>query len=240
MDHSVTITANDSYNYYFNDYQSYNASALPPLQEQHQEGLGGIYSYNYNETSFHFTEWLRRSLFLDFDDSGGGLNATEGNDFTKGTDTQVLRDTLQVYGSLYVVLTALFCILRYSSRYNRFFNIRSWVEELQCEIAKTSQYGFVSWMWQVFEIDEEDILEQCGMDGLCFIRILRLGRKLSLTGCFHACWLIPVYATAEESSETSYLTDRLVKITTSNLPSSSPRFLATGKQHEWMHGWMDY
>jgi hypothetical protein len=54
-----------------------------------------------------------------------------------------------------------------------------------------------------------------------------MGRKLSLCGCINAVWLIPLYLTAEESEETAHLTDGLDKISTSNLPSSSPRFLGT-------------
>lgn len=148
----------------------------------------------------------------------------------ESTDTTVLVSTIQVYGTLYLILWALFCILR--TRYNFLYNIRSWVPELQCDIAKNMDYGqfplsLISWMWKVFQVDEDDILEQCGMDALCFIRVLRIGRNLAAMGCLQACWLIPVYITAEDSNETRYLTDSLVLISTAHLPTGSPRFLAT-------------
>lgn len=154
-------------------------------------------------------------------------NATETDQgLLESTDTAVLTGTIQVYGTVYLVLMAVFCILR--KKFNRFFNIRSWVEGLECQLAKDAQeYGLVSWMWKVFQVEEDDILQQCGMDSLCFIRVLRLGRKLAIMGCFHACWLIPVYATAEDSNETWYLEDRLVIISTAHVPNGSTRFLAT-------------
>ncbi|CAB9502871.1 CSC1-like protein [Seminavis robusta] len=153
-------------------------------------------------------------------------NATDTSvGLIESTDTAVLINTIQVYGIIYLIGMALFCVLRL--RYNKLFNIRSWVPGLQCKIAMESDYGLVNWMWKVFEVEEDDILEQCGLDALCFIRVLKLGRRLALVGCIHALWLIPVYATAEDSDETWYLTDPLVLISTAHLPIGSPRFLAT-------------
>lgn len=148
----------------------------------------------------------------------------------ESTDTSVLISTIQVYGTIYLILLSLFCVLR--TRYNYLYNIRSWVPELQCDIAKNMDYGrfplsLISWMWKVFQVDEDDILQQCGMDALCFIRVLRIGRNLAAVGCVQACWLIPVYITAEDSDETWYLTDSLVLISTAHLPIGSSRFLAT-------------
>jgi hypothetical protein len=188
-------------------------------------GNSTAYSYFFFESNvslYDETQLIPRRLFLD---EILGENATVGKH--KSNDTQVIQETLQYFGGIYLVLTILFCWLRV--KYPRLFNIRSWVPGLECEIAKQSQYGYINWVWRVFDIDEEDILEQCGMDALCFIRILRIGRKLSLMGCFNALWLIPVYVTAEKSPETAYLTDRLVISSTSNLPSQSTRFLATSK-----------
>lgn len=149
-----------------------------------------------------------------------------GTGLLESTDSVVLRGTIQVYGTLYLLLLALFCVLR--KKYSRLYNIRAWVDGLECQLAKDAQhYGLISWIWEVYQVDEDDILDQCGMDALCFIRVLRIGRKLALMGCFHACWLIPVYATAEDSAETYYLEDRLVVISTAHLPSGSTRFLAT-------------
>jgi Late exocytosis, associated with Golgi transport/Calcium-dependent channel, 7TM region, putative phosphate/Cytosolic domain of 10TM putative phosphate transporter len=143
---------------------------------------------------------------------------------TTSADTALLVRTIQVYGTTYVVFMALFCLLRI--RRNKLYNIRSWVPRLESKIMQ-SNYGLISWMWKVFHVDEDRILESCGMDALCFIRVLRLGRKLALVGCFHACWLIPVYATAEDSQETAYLTDKLAQISTAHVPTGSKRFLAT-------------
>jgi hypothetical protein len=149
---------------------------------------------------------------------------TDDNNLVTSNDSAIIRETLRVYGSLYVCCFFLYCILR--KRYTRLFNVRSWVPELECELAKR-EYGFFNWFWKVFDVTDEEIFKDCGMDAMCFLRALRMGRKLSLCGCFNAIWLIPLYMTAKESEETAYLTDIWVEMSVSNLPSSSPRFLAT-------------
>jgi len=139
-------------------------------------------------------------------------------------DSTIIKETLRIYGSLYGVCFLLFCFLR--RRYPRLFNIRSWVPEHECELAK-QEYGFFSWFWKVFDVSDEDMFRHCGMDALCFLRAIRMGRKLSLCGIINAIWLIPLYATAKESEETAYLTDVLVQISLANLPSQSKRFFGT-------------
>jgi hypothetical protein len=139
-------------------------------------------------------------------------------------DTQLILGTLRLWGSYFGFVFLLFCILRI--KFKRIFNIRSWVPELECEIAKR-EYGLFNWIWKVYEVTEEEIFEQCGMDALCYLRAMRFGRTLGLFGCFNAAWLIPLYATAVASGETTYLQDHFVRISIANLPRSSPRFLGT-------------
>jgi hypothetical protein len=49
----------------------------------------------------------------------------------------------------------------------------------------------------------------------------------SLVGVFNTIWLLPVYVTAEESSEPEDITDLIVKTTIANVPSGSSRMYAT-------------
>lgn len=123
----------------------------------------------------------------------------------------------------------LFCYLRKSRRYRRLFNVRSWSPELKSTLASPAvDYGWISWSWRTFwDVTDDDLLEHCGMDAISFLRALKFGRSLSYICCFNALWLIPLYATAEDSPETSYLQDPFVLISISNLPSQSPRFLGT-------------
>eukprot|EP00339_Tiarina_fusa_P025582 CAMPEP_0116998948 /NCGR_PEP_ID=MMETSP0472-20121206/1848_1 /TAXON_ID=693140 ORGANISM="Tiarina fusus, Strain LIS" /NCGR_SAMPLE_ID=MMETSP0472 /ASSEMBLY_ACC=CAM_ASM_000603 /LENGTH=1137 /DNA_ID=CAMNT_0004698267 /DNA_START=140 /DNA_END=3554 /DNA_ORIENTATION=+ len=164
--------------------------------------------------------------FLDEDDNitmhEPSAAPTASVDLVTSTDSEIIRETFRVYGSLYFCFFVIFCVAR--KRLPRLFNLRSWVPELECELAKTQEYGFISWCWQVFQVTDDQLLENCGMDALCYLRCLRLGSRLSLFGVFQAAWLIPVYLTAEESEETAYLTDIFVKMSIANLPNSSPRF----------------
>lgn len=164
--------------------------------------------------------------------NSSGTNQTLTSDqmvnLIASNDSAIIRETFRLYGSIYLGCVLLFCFLR---KYKpRLFNVRGWVrtKRLRGKIAKSAEYpGLFSWFWKVFKVDDETILDDCGMDALCFIRATRFGRNLSMLGCFNAAWLIPVYYTAEDSVETSYLSDPFVLMSISNIPQSSPRFLAT-------------
>ena len=152
------------------------------------------------------------------------LQNSSVDDLTVSNDSTVVRETLRAYGSLYAGALLLFCILRL--KYPKLYNIRSWAPDHECDLAKR-EYGFFNWMWKITAISDAEILDQCGMDALCFLRALRFGRNIALVGCLNALWLMPLYATAKSSPETDYLTDAFALISIANLPSSSKRFLGT-------------
>lgn len=159
------------------------------------------------------------------DEGNSTGNSTNGEEeLIPPNDGQVLRDTLKVYGSIFAVCFFLSCCLR--KKYPKAFNVRSWVPEMKCELAE-EKYGFISWLWQVRLATDDEIREQCGMDALCFLRMLYFGYKISLLGMFNSIWLFPVYATAESSAETDYITDRVAQLTVSYVPAGSTRFVAT-------------
>lgn len=108
------------------------------------------------------------------DNSGG--NETAKDSPTVYNDSRVLRDTMMVYGSALIVVVLLFCWARL--RFPKVYNIRNWVDPVKTSLAE-NQYGFFSWMWMVFVVTDDEMLDQCGMDALCFIRIAQMGYKLS-------------------------------------------------------------
>ena len=136
-------------------------------------------------------------------------------------DSEIIRQTLRVYGSLFLAFFIIFCYLR--RKFPKLYNIRSWVPELKSRLAITQSYGFFSWSWQVFKVNDDDLLQFCGMDATCFLRCLRLGAKLSAVGCFNAIWLIPLFYTAGGLVELNE-EDRFVLMSVANLHSGSVRF----------------
>lgn len=139
--------------------------------------------------------------------------------------SQVLRNTLRYYGSIFLVFLLSFCFLR--RRYPRAYNLRTWVEEIQCKLAE-EQYGFISWAWQLWWLSDDDILDQCGMDSLCYIRVLLLGLKMSMIGMINAIWLMPLYGTAKQSqSGITTITDPVAQLSIANLPDGSYRLVGT-------------
>ena len=111
--------------------------------------------------------------------------------------------------------------------FNKYVNIRSWVPEIRNERSTNAEYGFVSWAWKVFSVSDDELLETCGMDALCYLRCLRLGTKFTVMGTINSIWLVPLYLTAESSRETDLLTDPFVLMSVANVPIESLRFIGT-------------
>lgn len=140
-----------------------------------------------------------------------------------GQVSTVLRNTLRVYGSVFLALLVLFCILR--KRYRRVYNLRTWVEEIKSGLAE-EQYGFISWAWKLWMIPDDEIMELCGMDALCYTRVLMMGMKMSVIGMINAIWLMPLYGTAANSNNQG-ITDPVAQLSIANLPVGSLRLVGT-------------
>lgn len=174
---------------------------------------------NHSITAIDF----QSSRFLESFGSGAPSEApTSSQTISSSNDTLVIRETLRVYGSLYLVFFLTFCYAR--KRFPKQYNLRSWVPGMECELAKTSDYpGWFSWVFRVMRVNDNQLLQTIGMDGLCFIRCLRLGAKLSFGGVVNSVWLIPLFLTAESESAAVQVTDKFAKISVANLSSGSPR-----------------
>lgn len=139
-------------------------------------------------------------------------------------DSQVLGISLAIYGSIFVVLWFLFCWLRL--KYVKIYSIRGYVKDIKCKLA-TNQFGFFSWIWEVYDVNEKQIMDQCGFDSLCLVRILKWAVKVAVVGAVNALWLIPVYGSSEVSEQTAHISDYIASITVSNVPPQSGRLVAT-------------
>lgn len=140
---------------------------------------------------------------------------------TVSNEGSAIVDTLRVFGSIFLVFFCLFLCLR--RKYPRYFNVRSWSPKIRCDLAD-DQHGFIKWLWELYFVKDETILEQCGMDALCFLRSLWFGVKLSLMGIFNACYLMPIYATSDAANTAP---SKLAAVSTAYVPPESNRFYAT-------------
>lgn len=115
---------------------------------------------------------------------GYGKNAIEGRldsgTIDQTTDSDVLRDTFKLYGSALLCFVFLFCWLR--RQFPRIYNIRKWVDDSKTYLAD-DQHGFFSWMWRVYEVTEDEMMDEFGMDALCFIRLIDMGLRLRYDVC---------------------------------------------------------
>ena len=85
-------------------------------------------------------------------------------------------------------------------------------------------------------------MKECGMDALCYVRVLKMGYKIALMGCLNAIWLLPVYATAPDDNDpqTPPITDRIVETTLGHVPAGSPRLVATSLASWVLFGYTMY
>lgn len=146
---------------------------------------------------------------------------TASETISESNDALIIRETLRVYGSLYLIFFLAFCYLR--RKFPKYYNIRSWVPEMECELAHAEYPGWFSWAWRVMYVNDTQLLQNIGMDGLCFIRSLRLGAKLSFSGVINSVWLIPLFLTADEDDAQVTVVDKFAKISVANVPAGSPR-----------------
>jgi len=144
-------------------------------------------------------------------------------DFAGSRDLRNLRNTMKSYGTIFVVIMTVFCILR--RRYPKVYNLRKTIPDIKTELAEESR-GSISWMWKLFGIADVVMMDECGMDALCYTRVLEFGMKLAMIGILNSLWLIPVYVTAEQSNITKCISDWVVMSSMSNLPTGSQRYIA--------------
>jgi len=115
---------------------------------------------------------------------------------------QIARN-LQIWGVIFVVLGIAYCFIR--PRFPKIYNPRNEHKRLNCELA-SRETGTFSWIWVLWRVSEEELIDQCGLDAVCHLRWLQVGLTLSLVGSFNIIWIVPVLATAEWIPDTSALT----------------------------------
>jgi Late exocytosis, associated with Golgi transport len=78
-------------------------------------------------------------------------------------------------------------------------------------------------MWKINSYTDDEMLDYCGMDALCFLRILSMGYRICGIGVLNAVVLMPLYSTAS-STITS---DRIKKVSMSNVEVGSYRLVVS-------------
>ncbi|CAB9518635.1 CSC1-like protein [Seminavis robusta] len=178
---------------------------------------------------------LETQRFLEDDLNNSSVTTNDGNSTSNSTtaapeappaekDSTVLRATFTTYGSVFLGVFFLLCILR--KRFKRAFNLRDWVDDRKSDLAK-NQFGWLSWTWRLAMIKDEVFMIENGMDSTCFVRVTVMGIKLCMVGMFCALFLFPCYYTAPKTQETMDVNDWVKKLTTGNVGSGSPRLIAT-------------
>ncbi|CAB9506136.1 CSC1-like protein [Seminavis robusta] len=198
---------------------------------------------------------ITNDTIVDYDDDDGfsgdsvmDESLTSDDNVTTTTsvyeeDIVLLRDTFALYGSLFLAGFFFFCWarLKYPDVYlvrrpneqqnqnaqeeYQHYHQRPRVDPSVYTPLASNSYGFLSWTWKLFAIPDDILMQECGLDALCYLRLCSMGYRLSLTGMFTALWLMPVYITASSTDASNF--DNLAEVTTGHIVDASPRLIAT-------------
>jgi len=126
------------------------------------------------------------------------------------TPTQIIASTFKIYGSIFLVIFAVFLLLRAKFPLTYTFNSRA-LKHIT-PLSK-SRYGSLQWIYKVFTFTDEEIFENCGMSAIVYLRFLRLGFKLSCVGIFNSFFLIPANLHGCNIDPSSLLVDEAANAT---------------------------
>ncbi|RHY29692.1 hypothetical protein DYB32_004951 [Aphanomyces invadans] len=106
---------------------------------------------------------------------------------------QAVMDSIMIYYTFFAFAFVLFEVVQ--RRFQSHFACRAVHADTSCPTAAQS-YGVFGWIPSVWQVSDDEIIQHCGLDALCFLRLLRLGRNIAAASMAISCILIPVYATA--------------------------------------------
>jgi hypothetical protein len=170
---------------YLDDDDSYVDNHSPRLL-LHEEGSAYSFADGYDLLSSEGTTPPDRKL-QEQEEEEGATSTTS----TPPNQTKLIKDTCTLYLSIFGVLFIIFLIVR--PLFPKVYNFKKSSTKFNVPVANDS-FGSISWLWKVFDITDENIREQCGMDALAAIRVLQTGVKLSLVGVFNSIFLFPIYS----------------------------------------------
>ncbi len=182
-----------------------------------------------------------KSVLKDAQDTSSEMDEEEWNP-NNLTDGEILRQTLALYGTFFIICMTTFCLAR--KMYPRPFNLRSgWVDDdvIQSNprAKKPQELGWFSWFWRIWLISDTELSDECGMDALCMSRVLEWGVRITAFGSLVGCViLMPIYATAGGVHDGEKGIERL---NTSNVPDGSDgHFIATVMAAYLIFGYIMY
>ena len=140
------------------------------------------------------------------------------------TETEIIKSTCALYGSIFAVLFLLFIIVR--PRYPHVYNLKKTFPGIHSSVADDS-FGQFSWCRGVFGVSYDGIRDQCGMDAMTTIRLLEFGMKLSFVGVLNSVFLLPVYALMGDVVANSGVSDPVKVVSLSNLAQGNSGAIAT-------------
>lgn len=125
-----------------------------------------------------------------------------------------------IYFSLLGAGVLLFECVR--SRFKHVYEIRSTDAFSSSPVLPKAPFG---WILQAYRVSDDEIMDRCGLDTLSFLRLMRMGQKITLLVVGLSAMLFPLYATS--ASTNAKHIDPLTLISMSNLPPNSNRLWAS-------------
>ncbi|KAF4660508.1 hypothetical protein FOL47_007137, partial [Perkinsus chesapeaki] len=116
--------------------------------------------------------------------------ASTPDDSSKTTTSMAVLISFGIYIGIFAGMTLVYCLVK--AKAPQLYNCRQSIPELNCPLDE-KKYGKFSWIWGAVKVSDEEIYEYAGLDAAAFVRLLKMGVRISLMGCFNSVYLIPIY-----------------------------------------------
>jgi Late exocytosis, associated with Golgi transport len=142
-----------------------NSSSLNETSSSSSSSINASYSNGSSSNGTYYDDNYYYNASYYYNGTSSGNVTTKQSALLASNESNILKQTFRLYGSIYLCCFVAFCYLRRPrGRYAQLFNIRSWVPDLLSPLATRIDYKYyVGWVYQVFSVNDDDLLEQCGM-----------------------------------------------------------------------------
>ncbi|KAF4683024.1 hypothetical protein FOZ60_009758 [Perkinsus olseni] len=109
---------------------------------------------------------------------------------SKTTTSMAVLISFGIYVGIFAIMVLVYCLVK--SKAPALYNCRDNIPELSCPLSdrKTGKW---SWIRNAVLISDDELVAYAGLDAAAFIRMLRMGIKISCVGCLNSIYLIPIY-----------------------------------------------
>lgn len=149
--------------------------------------------------------------------------SSSSSESSKTTTSMAVLISFGIYIGIFAGMVLAYCLVKHKAP--KLYNCRDNIPELRCPLSdrKTGKW---SWIRDAVLTSDDDLMRYAGLDAAAFIRLLKMGIKISLVGCFNSIFLIPIYK-YQDRNDGSNESDTMQSWSLGNLLNGDSAMIAT-------------